>query len=191
MEGEAGVRGRIELAMLEACGERGYREASVREVIDRCAGNRAQFYRHYANREACFAAAYERQATRLADAVLAAGRAAPAWRPGLRAALRELARFVARRPALARGLLVEVHVVGGEALARRAELADRLAAAIDSARREPDASGGPPALTARFMLGAVEAAATRALLLGEAAEFPAQVPELARLIVATYFGEEA
>jgi AcrR family transcriptional regulator len=182
---------RIERAMLEACGERGYRSASVQDALDRCGGNRAQFYRHYSSKQDCFAAGYEREATRLVEAILAAGRRAPAWRAGLDAALAELSAFVARQPALARGVLVEVHVAGGTAAARRRELVGRLVAAIDSARGAPGALAAPPALAATFMFGAIEAAAARALSLGAAAGFPAQVPELSRLVTAAYFGEEA
>ena len=182
------VRGRIELAMLEACGERGYRNVSVQQVIERYGGNRVEFYRHHSSKATCFEAAYEAEATRVVEAILGAGREAGAWRPGLRAALGELAAFVAERPAIARSLLIEVHVAGGGALARRMELAERLGAAIDSARREAGAGEGPPPLTARFMMGAVDSAASRALARGEAGSFAAVVPELAQMIVGAYFG---
>jgi AcrR family transcriptional regulator len=187
----AAIRGRIERAMLEACGEWGYRNVSVQRVIDRYGGNRAQFYRHYGGKAACFEAAYEAESAQLVEEMLGAGRTASGWRAGLRAALGVLALFVAEHPAIARGLLVEVHVAGGGASARRAELAERLAAAIDSARHDSEASENPPPLTARFMLGAVDSAAASALARGEAAGFPAVVPELAQMIVTAYFGEAA
>jgi AcrR family transcriptional regulator len=181
----------IELAMLEACGERGFRSASVQDALDRGPGNRSQFYRHFASKAACFEAAYERQGPRLAEALLAAGRPGPSWPQGLQAALAELASQLEQRPAPMRALLVEVHVAGGPALALRAELFERLAGALDGARRADGALADPPALTARFMLGAVDTAAARALTLGEPADFRGQAPELARLIVAAYFGERA
>ena len=41
------------------------------------------------------------------------------------------------------------------------------------------------------MLGAVDSAATSALAQGDPARFAAAAPELAHMIVAAYFGEEA
>jgi AcrR family transcriptional regulator len=189
---DSAVAERIAVAMLEACGEKGFRAVAVQNVIDRYGGNRVQFYRHFASKADCYAAAYDAQIEKLCERLLDAARAAPGWRPGLRAALLELARFLAEQPLLARGLLVEVHVAGEPALSKRAEVADRLVAAIDAARGEKKCSlPDPPPLTARFMLGAIESAATSALARGEAAGFAASVPDLAHLVVAAYFGEDA
>lgn len=190
-ERESGVRDQILEAMLEACGERGFRAATVQDAIDGYRGNRAQFYRHFANKADAYAAAHEAAIDALFERLLGAARAAAAWRPGLRAALRELACFLAERPALAKGLLVEVHVAGEPALAKRTEVHERIAAALDSARG--DSAGGaadPPPLTAKFMLGAVDSAATSALVQGDPAAFAAAAPELAHMIVAAYYGEE-
>ncbi|HXV06069.1 MAG TPA: TetR/AcrR family transcriptional regulator, partial [Solirubrobacterales bacterium] len=106
-------RERIMEAMLETCGALGYRETSVQDVLDRYGGYRAQFYRHFANKAECYWAAHAAHLDRLCDELLRAAAAEPTWRHGLRAALRELTRFIGKRPELARGLLVEVHVAGG------------------------------------------------------------------------------
>jgi AcrR family transcriptional regulator len=177
-------------AMLESCGEAGYRSASVQQAIERYGGNRSQFYRHFGGKAPCYQAAYAEEAAGLVEEMLAAGRSAPAWPAGLGAALSALADFVTGVPPLAKGVLVEVHVAGGEALLLRRALGDRLAAALDSARCQPGALPAPPELTARFMVGAVDTAAARALALGEPQAFPLQVGELARMILAAYFGEE-
>jgi AcrR family transcriptional regulator len=107
--------------MLAVCGEKGYRRVAVQDVIDRYGGNRVQFYRQFASKADCYAAAYEHEAGRLVERIFAASRAEPVWRLGLRAGLAELACFAAADPSLARGLLVEVHVAGGPALKRRTE----------------------------------------------------------------------
>jgi AcrR family transcriptional regulator len=186
------VAERIAVAMLEACGEKGFRAVAVQDVIDRYGGNRVQFYRHFASKADCYAAAYGAEIEKLCERLLGAARAAPSWRPRLRAALVELSRFLAEQPLLARGLLVEVHVAGESALGKRAVVAERLVTAIDAARRAPGALTEPPSpLTARFMLGAIESAATSALARGDAAGFTASVPDLAHMVVAAYFGEAA
>jgi AcrR family transcriptional regulator len=187
-EREEGVREAIMEATLEACGEHGFRAATVQDAIDRWGGSRTGFYRQFKNKSEAYAAAHEVALEALRERLLGAAREAAGWRPGVRAALEELASYLAERPLLAKGVLVEVHVAGDPALARRAEVQARLVEALDRAREELPEGDGPPPLTARFMLGAVDAAAAGALATGEPAAFADAVPELTRMIVAAYFG---
>jgi AcrR family transcriptional regulator len=176
-------------AMLCCCGEKGYRGVAVQDVIDSYGGNRVQFYRHFASKDACFAEAYEREIELLARRILDAVDAAPCWRLGMRAGLDELARVLEEQPAAARGMLVEVHVAGGSPLAARAGVCERLASALDAARGE-DGALTPPDVTAVFLIGAVESAAVAALLSGQPQDFAAATAELTHMIVSTYLGEE-
>jgi len=182
---------RIMEAMLEACGERGYRKVRVQDAIERCDSHRVQFYRHFANKAECYARAYEIEAERLSEGLLEVARAQGVWRAGLSAALEKLARFACERPTLARGLLVEVQVAGGPALGKHGEILERLSRAVDSARPESESRHDPPPVTASFMVGAIEAALSSALVRGEPGSFAAAVPELAAMVAAPYFGEEA
>ena len=185
------VRGQIMEAMLAACGELGYRKVSVRSVLARYDGYRVQFYREFGSKAECYATAYEAEAERLCGTLLGAAAAEPSWREGLRAALRELARFACERPTVARGILVEIHVAGEPALTKREELFERLTRAIDSARRETGSRHSPPPMTAPFMVSAIEASVCAALERGDPGSFAAAVPELAGMVVGAYFGEEA
>lgn len=185
------TREQILEAMLITCGELGYREVSVQHVIDRYGGYRLQFYRHFGSKSECYAIAYEKEIERLCASLFAAADAEPSWRPGLRAALRQLAELVTSRPSFAKGLLVEVHVAGGAALLKRMEVFERLTRAIDGARRETESRHSPPPVTATFMVGTIEAAVISALVKGEPKRFADAVPELARIVVAAYFDDEA
>jgi AcrR family transcriptional regulator len=185
------TRRQILEAMLAVCGEKGYRRVAVQDVIDRYGGNRVQFYRHFSSKSDCYAAAYEDQIERLRERVFAVSRAEPAWRLGVRAGLGELASFAEANPPLARGLVVEVHVAGGVALHKRAEVCDRFGRAIDVARRDPAPSHSPPPITARFMVGAIESSLNDALAAGTPQAFSAAVPELTHMVVSTYLGEDA
>lgn len=188
---DADPRQRILEAMLLTCGELGYREVSVQDVIDRYGGYRLQFYRHFASKGECYAVAYEEEIERLCSLLFEAARAKPSWRAGLRAGLRTLAAYVVERPTMAKGLLVEVHVAGGPALIKRLEVFERLTRAIDGARRETESRHSPPPVTATFMVGTIEATVTSALIKGDPQRFANAVPELARLVVAAYFDDEA
>jgi AcrR family transcriptional regulator len=184
------ARARMMEAMLEACGERGYRGVTVGDVIRRCGGYRTQFCRHFANKADCYADAYETEIERLNGTLLEAGCAQEGWQAGLCTALAGLASFAGERPTLARGLLVEVHVAGQRALAKREEVFERLSRAVDGARRENKSRHSAPPVTASFMLGVIESAVTTALLEGQPQQFASAVPELEQMVVAAYFGEQ-
>ena len=174
-------------------GERGGRLPAADRAADprpRRARAGSRFYRTYEDRAACYADAYETASERLAATLLAAGEGED-WIAAFRAALRELAAFLASEPLLARGLLAEVHVAGGAALAKRKEVFERLSRAVDAARRETPASRhSPPPITASFILCAIEEAVVRAALRGTPAEFSAALPDLTYLAATPYFGRE-
>ncbi|HET9163109.1 MAG TPA: TetR/AcrR family transcriptional regulator [Solirubrobacterales bacterium] len=184
------LRERIMGAAIEACGERGYRDATVQDTIDRYGGHRQQFYKHFASKAECYAAAYEFEVERLYSTLRDVALAEPSWHQSLVAVLSGLAEFVCARPTFARGLLVEVHVAGGPALLKRLEVFERLTLAVDSARRETESRHSPPPVTATFMVGAIEAAVTSALTRAQPQDFAAAVPELAQMVIAAYFGDE-
>lgn len=181
---------KIRGAMLLACGELGFHRVTVQDVLERHGGNPAQFYRHFASLDECYAAAYEAETGRLCAEILRAGAAGPTWRQGLRDALDALGSFVRERPLAARALLIDVHIAGGSAMDKRKEMLERLSRAIDSARRDTESRHSPPPLTALFMVSAIEASAVAALLSGEPQRFEEAVPELAEIVAAAYFGDE-
>jgi AcrR family transcriptional regulator len=189
---DAQVREQILEAMLAACGELGYRAATVKDVYERYGGYRAEFYRHFANKAECYAAAYEAEMERLWRRLERTCEAAGEWSEGLRAALGELADFVSERPHRAAGLLVEAHIAGGPAGAKRAEVFERLTRAVDGARRETSASRhSPPPITASFIVSAIEESVVNALVSRAPENFAAAVPSLIWLAVYFYFGEGA
>lgn len=190
-EREARARRKIEEAVLVACGRNGYRNVTVAEVLGLYGGYRSEFYRHFASKADCFATAYENGIERLCMALLDAAGAEPSWREGLGSALRELVRFAREQPDLARGLLVEVHVAGNPALAKREEVFERLTRAVDNARLETGSRHSPPPMTAAFMISAIEVAVCEALERGEPQSFEATMAEMAHLVVTAYFDEAA
>jgi AcrR family transcriptional regulator len=187
---ESQLHERIMRGALEACGKHGYRDASVQDVINAYGGYRHQFYRYFGSKAECYAAAYEAEIERLYTELAARAAAEPSWQQGLVSVLGGLAKFLCERPMLARGLLVEVHVAGGPALLKRMEVFERLTRAVDSARHETESRHSPPPVTATFMVGAIEAAVTSALMRSNPRDFSAAVPELAHMVLAAYFGDE-
>lgn len=177
-------------AMLLSVGARGYEKASVREVLDRSGISRERFQRRFEGKEACFARAYEMAADRLCAEVLEAARGAASWRAGFRAALATLLRTVAEQPLLAKALLIEVRAARGRAWARHQRAVERFAAAVDAARLEPGARPYATALTAQFVVGAIEESIVSEIGAGRTATVERLLPDLAHLAVLQYFGED-
>jgi AcrR family transcriptional regulator len=185
------LRRAMERAALELSGEIGYRRMTVRGLLAASDSHRDRFYAAYADKAECYAVGYAAAIEELAARLLGACAEESDWPAAVRAALVSLDEFVAAEPTLAKGLLAEVHVAGGAALAKRKEVFERLSRAIDRARRETDPSRhSPPPVTSDFILSAIEAAALRSLAADEADQFAHQVPGLLLLAIGPYFGHD-
>jgi hypothetical protein len=170
--------------MLELSGELGYRQVRVAALLERSATNRSWFYSAYSGKPDCYTTAYAKTAGGLCEEVLGACRAAGGQAAGIRAAVGVLSAFLAAEPTLARGLFAEARVVGGDAVTERNKVFERLSRGIGSACRETSRSrhSPPPATTATFILDAIEASVTKALL--EPGAFEALPEELTSLVLA-------
>jgi len=184
-------RERILEAMLVTSGELGYEQVAVRHVIEQAKTSRATFYKHFEDREDCFAQAYGDAGEWLYRRLIGAAKRQPSWREGLRAALAELLEFCANQPAVAKALLVEVHAAGERPQAQRRELMERLSRALDSARREIPPRQAPPPVASDFIVGAIDTLLAAKLLDGDAESAPEMLPGLLHFVVMQYLGEAA
>ncbi|MCW2987647.1 MAG: transcriptional regulator, TetR family [Solirubrobacterales bacterium] len=185
------ARERLLEAVLLVSGERGYEQISVQDVIERGRASRATFYKHFEDKEDCFAQAYSDAAGWLYQRLIGIAKRQPSWREGLRAGMAELLEFCANQPALARALLVEAHAAGGAALAEHDLLMERLSRAIDGARREIPSRQAPPPVTATFMVGAIETLVRVKLMSDEPETAPEMLPGLLHFVVMQFYGEDA
>jgi AcrR family transcriptional regulator len=182
---------RLVTAMLIASGEMGYEEVSVKDVLERAPASRATFYKHFDDKEDCFAQAYRELCDWLYERIVSAASRQRTWREALRAGLTELLEFCATESAIAQALFVEVHAAGPRARAQREELMERLAQSLDGARAETSPERAPPSVTATFTVGAVDNLVTAKLMAGDAPKAPELLPGLLYFVVGQYFGEEA
>src|SRR3954451_24564057 len=88
-------RGRLVEAAMHVFGTRSFGEARVADVLERAAISRKTFYEQFADKEACFMAAYEAAAVRARDAVRVAARDQQQWDASLRAGIEALLGFLA------------------------------------------------------------------------------------------------
>src|ERR1700710_2155684 len=107
---KAGPRERLCSGMTQAAARYGYREASVARVVEQAGVSRATFYEHFADKEACFLAAFELAAERIELALERIDDCRPVQRaPDL---LDDLVENLGQDPAAARILLMEARAGG-------------------------------------------------------------------------------
>jgi AcrR family transcriptional regulator len=186
-------RERLLAAMLRAASELGYRETNVQDVIERAGVSRPTFYEHFANKEACFLAAFDATATRLRDRIGAAARkGGDSLRDRLRFGLETLLHFTATEPEAARTLIVEARAASVDTVMRRDDLLDHFADCIDTQVREllPDAPSYSP-VTAAGMVGGVEALLYARLNSDELDDLDSLLPSMMYFLVLPFEGQKA
>jgi AcrR family transcriptional regulator len=186
-------RERLIAAMLRAASELGYREANVQDVIERAGVSRPTFYEHFANKEACFLAAFDVTAARLQERMgAAADKGGDNLRDRLRFGLETLLHFVSTEPEAARSLIVEARAASPDAVMRRDDLLDHFAGRIDAQVRAllPDAASYSP-ITAAGIVGGVEALLYSRLSKGELDDLDSLLPSMMYFAVLPYEGHEA
>jgi AcrR family transcriptional regulator len=186
-------RERLIAAMLRAAAELGYRALNVQDVIERAGVSRPTFYEHFANKEACFLAAFDITATRLRERVAAAaGKAGDNLRDRLRFGLETILHFAATDPDAAQTLIVEARAASPAAAMHRNDLLDHFAGCIDTQVRElcPDAPSYS-AITAAGIVGGVEALLYSRLCKGELDDLDSLLPSMMYFLVLPFEGHEA
>ena len=144
-------RRRLILALTEILGESGLDDARVGRICKRAGVSRRTFYDLFADREACFLAAFELASERLARTVIPVYRREGRWCERIRAALGLLLESLDREPLLAWLCIVETLKGDNRVLRRRGEVIDALVRAVDEGRSEM--KGIPSPLTAESVVG--------------------------------------
>ena len=186
-------RERLLAGMLRAASELGYRETNVQDVIERAGVSRPTFYEHFANKEACFLAAFDATDARLRDRVgAAADKGGENLRDRLRFGLETLLNFVSTEPEAARTLIVEARAASVDAVMRRDDMLDHFAACIDTQVREllPNAPSYSP-ITATGIVGGVEALLYSRLNKGETDDLDSLLPSMMYFLVLPFEGQAA
>jgi AcrR family transcriptional regulator len=155
----ASQRGRLLEAMAQCVAEHGYAATTVADVIKRAGVSRKTFYEHFADKRACFLAAWEVGNEILLAQVLAAGEEAGDWRARLRAGADAFLEVLAAEPEFARSFMIEVLSVGEDALDRRAEIVGQFAAALAQTHAQALGEGAQLAPVPRWAFRAAAGAA--------------------------------
>ena len=118
----ASQRGRLVDAIAHVVAEKGYAATTVADVVERAGVSRRTFYEQFADKEACFLAAYDLGLAVVLGRIGAAVEVHPGsgWRRQARSGVEAFLALLASEPAFARALQVEILTAGPAALERRA-----------------------------------------------------------------------
>jgi AcrR family transcriptional regulator len=183
-------RERIITALVDTVAEHGYNATTVAHITKAASVSRRTFYEHFADKEACFLAAYEMVADHIAAAMRAAADSFEDWPQKVRAALATMLRFLAGEPELARLVMIEPIAAGGEAAARHRASMQGLVEIL-KAGRPARADARPLAeATEEALVGGIVSLIVREIEAGRTAQLERLLPELVELTLAPYLGAE-
>jgi AcrR family transcriptional regulator len=148
-------RERLMTAFTELLAARGYAAVTIRTLASRARVSPAAFYEHFADKEACLLAAYDRFAASVAAAITTHVDADAPWGAFIDATVGGYLKALARDPTAARAFIVEMDAAGPAARRRRRDAIHAFAALIaqrHAAIRARDPTLGPLPGTAYLAL---------------------------------------
>lgn len=180
-------RARLLAGMAEAAAEKGYAATTVADVVRRAQVSRRTFYAHFADKDACFLAAYDACADLLIGVVGQVFDSSDApWPERVELGVSAYLHAMAGEPALTRVFLIDILAAGPDALARRRAVHRRFERLLlDLVERHldelpPGVSLDPAMATA--IIGGVHELVLLAVEDDRAGELPLIVDAAARLV---------
>jgi AcrR family transcriptional regulator len=188
---ESNQRERILRAVVEVASGTGYGALTVRDVIARAGVSRRTFYDHFDNKEQAFLAAYHHVVGRLTEDVEQGLSEGSTWSESVALGLSVFLDRLARDPALAHLLVVEVLAAGPPALASRAAAMEAFRGFLEPGFNEAPEGLPVPALAAETAIGGAYEVVYSLVLQGRTPELPALLPDLLQIVLLPFVGAQA
>jgi AcrR family transcriptional regulator len=183
-------RERIITALVDSVAERGYNPTTVAHITKAASVSRRTFYEHFADKEACFLAAYEMVADHIRESMQAAAGAFEEWPQQVRAALGTMLRFLAGEPDLARVCMIEPIAAGGEIAARHRASMQGFVEILKAGRPEHSGQRPLPEATEATLVGGIVSLIVREINAGRTEQLEQLLPDLVELALAPYLGAD-
>jgi AcrR family transcriptional regulator len=184
----ANQRERLVAGIIAAVAENGYPETTIATIVQAAELSRKTFYEHFANKEECFAAAYETSFDYLRQAI-GGVKVDGDWGQLVRGRLERLLTLLSKEPDLASFFLVAPTSAGDEIAERHHEAMRELVGALTEG--VPKGKKGEPAGTREQALaGGISRLIVLKLSAGEADKLPALLGALTELVLRPYLGGE-
>jgi AcrR family transcriptional regulator len=177
--------------MIGVVGAKGYRVATVADVIALAGVSRKTFYEHFANKQECLFAAFDLISERVVDRLRQAHSETAGWPERVEAAIRALFEGAVENPDAVRLAMLEIGAAGPAGIERRERSTEEYERFIyDAVALAPDGGAiSPPAV--RAIVGGLTRVLTHRVLRGEHRRLLAQTPDLVNWAVSYYPTPEA
>lgn len=183
-------RARAFTALASLADERGLRNVTATQVIERAGISRKSFYQLFADFDECLRAALQDGCTRITAELAAAYYSQPAsWRERVRAALSALLAFLDADPLTGRLCVVGALGANPDVLRWREWVLRSAARTIDRARDDRESAGEPPRLAGEAAVGTVLSVLHSRMVTREPVS--GLLNELMALVVLPYLGASA
>lgn len=184
-------RERLLEATMRIVAAKGYGPTTVADLTKEAGISRTTFYELFADKEACFLAAYDNSVDGLVRQISAAYEAEERWPDRARAGLATLLTALAADPAQARLALVDVAAAGPAAQRRLRAAVQRLTPFFDEGRDFAPGGRNLPANVSRMAAGAVVGLIADELVAGRSDELPSLLSDLLFATLVPYLGPDA
>lgn len=182
-------RDRLIDAMARTVASKGY-AAPLTDVCAAAGVSTRAFYEHFADKEECFMATYERGVGLLQASVAAAYEGPEAWPLRIRRGLEVLLHLLAAEPAFAYLAIVEMLAAGPRARERSRQLLDDFLRFFDDPPREPDQPQVPRAAIEAVVAG-VFGLLFNYVSVRRSSELPGLLPEITYFVLVPFIGPPA
>ena len=171
--------------------DKGYAATTVTDLTKEAGISRTTFYELFADKEACFLAAYDNAVDALVRRISNAYEAEQRWPDRARAGLKTLLEALAADPAQARLALVDVASAGPAAQRRFRAAVQRLTPFFDEGRDFAPGGRALPANASRMAAGAVVGLISDELVAGRTDELPSLLSDVLFATLVAYLGPDA
>lgn len=185
-------RSRIVASLAEVCAAKGYRGATVEDIIAHAGVSRRTFYDLFSDKEQCFLVAYELAFERLLTTIDAAYWAEERpWPERMASGLQALLAQLAAEPSFARLVMVEVLAAGSRARELRDAALKRFEVFFSPGRGALPMAPAEQQLLASAVVGGLSETLYTRIAAGEATQLPALGPDLLYCALVPYLGHAA
>jgi AcrR family transcriptional regulator len=184
-------RERLLAATVSDVAARGYRAATLTEIVRLASVSTRDFYEHFDSKEDAFLAAFEVVLTHLRELIAEAVAPHPGdWPAQVIAALRAALGLFGSEPDLARFCLVEPVAATAKIAIRYRDAVLEAIPYLARGRAEKSAGEPLPGSTEDSLIGGVVSLASRSVILGEPASLGDLLPDLVTFVLTPYLGSE-
>jgi AcrR family transcriptional regulator len=176
--------------MIETVALRGYDRTTVSRVLSTADVQEAVFSEHFCDKHDCFMEAVDDLITCAERSALEQFQRAAPWHERMRLALGSLLQALARDPAGARVVLIEMLGAGPAACERHRSALALFTSLVEEGRSECSSCEHLPPQTSEAIVGGIAAIVHRRVLEGDTAELPALHADLIYFALLPYLDHE-